>query len=80
MTFTSTVPGMMKVTCNGGCGTELHQTPENKGINLLDFMRSAGWAIGPNVCPPCQGAPAPAGRDTPGPPQARRRRKIRKLV
>lgn len=54
MTFTNTGPGTMKVTCNGHCGTVLEQTPENMGTNLLDFMRDAGWALGPNLCPGCQ--------------------------
>lgn len=55
MTFTDTGPGQLKVTCNGGCGAQLEQTVENKGTNLLDFMRAAGWAVGANLCPDCRG-------------------------
>lgn len=89
MTFTNTTPGMLSVTCNGGCGTVLEQTPENKGVNLLDFMRSAGWTVGSNVCPACKKGWGNAVELAPGvwterpePPQAatRRVRRRRKLL
>lgn len=54
MTFYNTTPGMMRVVCNGCRKAELHQTPENKGVNTLDFMRAAGWTIGSSLCPGCQ--------------------------